>query len=111
MSTAANTVAHVLETVANGEIDRFVPGHMRVHLKRNGYVAILSLVENGGRKTWLLTGFKEFSQGKETTGDGIGKVCTRHDSTHTRPILCRPDTGAAVSFAGRIEKILQGVKW
>lgn len=104
-------VAHVLEAVANGEIDRFVPGKRTVHVRRDGYEAVLSLEENGKKKTWLLTGFNllDAQQKKRLTGDS-GKVCTRHASTRTGPILSRPDTGAVSLFEDRILHLMEQVK-
>ena len=104
-------VAHVLEAVANGEIDRFVPGKQTVHIRKDGYEAVLSLEENGRKKTWLLTGFDlpGAGQKKRPTGDS-GKVCTRHASTQAGPILSRPDMGAISLFKDRILHLMEQVK-
>lgn len=101
----------MLEAVANGEIDRFVPGKQTVHIRKDGYEAVLSLEENGRKKTWLLTGFDlpGAGQKKRPTGDS-GKVCTRHASTQAGPILSRPDMGAISLFKDRILHLMEQVK-
>ena len=106
-----SAVAHVLEAVANGEIERFVQGNKTVHIHKDGYRAVLSLEENGKKKTWLLTGFDlpEERQKKRPSGDS-GKVSTRHAATHAGPILSRPGMGAENLFEARILQLITQVK-
>jgi len=51
------TVPHVIEAVIDGEISKFIAPKKTVHIIKDGYEAVLSLDENGQRKTWLLTGW------------------------------------------------------
>lgn len=51
------TLLKVLDTVVDGKISKFVKGKKTIHLLKNGAEAVLSLDENGNKKTWLLTGW------------------------------------------------------
>ncbi|MDR0645816.1 MAG: hypothetical protein LBG46_02215 [Elusimicrobiota bacterium] len=87
-----DTLSKVIDAVINGEIDRFVEGNKTLHIVKDGYDAVLSLDENGQRKTWLLTGFEI---NNKTAGEK-GEVSTPSDSTQIKPTFSRQDLVAAV---------------
>jgi len=52
----AKTVPKVINAVIEGDVTKHVANKKTVHLGKDGYEAVLSLDENGNKKTWLLTG-------------------------------------------------------
>lgn len=72
--------------------------------------AVLSLDENGKKKTWLLTGFDiKPAKKKKAAQDENGKVSARHASTQAGPIFSRSDMGAYAAFKESIDKIMRKV--
>ena len=109
-----SVIANVLDAVANGKLEKYVPAKKTAHIRKDGYEAVLSLDEHGKKKTWLLTGYKMESeyvkdQKKRLAGDS-GKVSTRHASTHAGPMFSRPDMGAANLSWEIIAKHLKNIK-
>jgi len=51
------TLLQVFDSVVDGKVSKFIKGKKTVHLLKNGVEAVLSLDENGNKKTWLLTGW------------------------------------------------------
>ena len=103
-------IPYVLEAMANGKIENFVAGNKTVHIVKDGYDAVLSLDEDGKKKTWLLTGFdiREPKQ-KKAAKDESGKVSARHASTQNGPILSRSDLVAYAAFKKKITEALKKV--
>ena len=73
-----NTVLKAVDVIANGNIERYVPGNKTVVLEKDGYQAVLALTRFGEKNTWLLSGWK-----KEETADESGEVSTA-------PLLRKP---------------------
>ncbi|MBF0501491.1 MAG: hypothetical protein HQM09_15225 [Candidatus Riflebacteria bacterium] len=87
----ADIVRAVLDTVADGEISKFVPSKKTVHLEKDGVEAVLSLDESGKKKTWLLTGWKI------NKPDASSEVSARSGATQTGPMFSRSDLGAGLT--------------
>ena len=85
-----DTLLHVIDALANGKIERYVPGNKTVHLVKDGYEAILSLDENGNKKSWLLTGWEI------NKPDAFGQFSTKSESTQNAPTFSRRDLGAGL---------------
>ena len=75
----------VPRAVAIGAQVQYVPAKKTVRMTHEGMVAVLSLDENGKRKTWLLTGWEE---GKP---DARGEVGTRTAATQPGPTFSRTE--------------------
>jgi len=84
----ADTVRAVLDTVVDGEIDRYTAAKKTVTLRKGDVEAVLSLDESGESKTWLLTGWKKGEP------DAVGEVGAQSDATQTEPTFSRSDLGA-----------------
>ena len=86
-----DVIKDVIDTVLYGDIERYSETKKTVTLSHNGYEAILSLDENGNKKTWLLTGWKI------NMPDATGEVSTQSGATQTEPTFSRLDLGAGLS--------------
>lgn len=86
----AEVVGRVLRAVAVGTIERHSDAKKTVLLAHEGGRAVLSLDENGKRKTWLLTGWEE---GRP---DAAGEVRTQSGATQTDPTFGRADLVAGL---------------
>ena len=86
-----NTLMHVLDAVADGELTKYVAGNKTVHLVKDGFEAILSLDENGKKKTWLLTGWEIDKP------DAVGEFYSNSDATQNTPTFSRRDLGAGLN--------------
>lgn len=86
-----NTLMHVLDAVADGELTKYVAGNKTVHLVKDGFEAILSLDENGKKKTWLLTGWEIDKP------DAVGEFYSNSDATQNTPTFSRCDLGAGLN--------------
>ena len=84
------TLLHVVDALADGKIERYVAGNKTIHLVKDGYEAILCLDENGGKKSWLLTGWEI------NKPDAFGKFYTKSEATQTAPTFSRRDLGAGL---------------
>ena len=82
----------VFDAVIDGNISKFVKGNKTVHIEKNGIEAVLSLDENGNKKTWLLTGWNS-----KISPDEEGQVCANPNPTQTKPTFSRQDLGAELS--------------
>ena len=85
-----DTLLHVIDALANGKIERYVAGNKTVHLVKDGYEAILSLDENGNKKSWLLTGWEI------NKPDAFGQFSTKSEATQNAPTFSRRDLGAGL---------------
>ena len=85
-----NTLYHVIDAVADGKILRFVEGNKTVVLEKDGFEAVLALIEYGQQKSWLLSGWKV---GKPDTN---GKVGTQSAATQPEPTFSRQELGAGL---------------
>ncbi len=94
-------VGNVIRAVVEGDVVKFVEAKKTLHIEWNGYEAVLSLDENGNRKTWLLTGWHQ------NRPDASGEVGAQSGATHTRPTFSRSDMGAGldVILAQRDESV------
>lgn len=84
------TLLHVVDALADGKIERYVAGKRTLHLVKDGYEAILSLDENGEKKSWLLTGWEI------NKPDAFGEFSTKSEATQTEPTFSRLDLGAGL---------------
>lgn len=86
------TLLKVFDTVVDGDIVRYSVGNKTLVLAKNNVEAVLSLDENGKKKTWLLTGF-------DTTisPDEEREVRAALKSTQNEPILSRQVLGAGLN--------------
>ena len=85
------TVNNVIRAVLDGNIARTSDAKETVVLELDGYEAVLSLDMNGGKQTWLLTGWKK------NVPDAIGEVGAHSDATQNNPTFSRADLGAGTS--------------
>ena len=55
----------MIETIAKGRLTEFQEAGIgrRAVIDHDGFRAVLSLFDNGKRKTWVLTGFEEWPEG------------------------------------------------
>ena len=90
----ADTLLHVLQVIASGKIDRYVPGNKTVILSDGEYEVVLGLTRFGNKETWLFNGWKK----EEKTG-ADGEVSTQSDATQANPTFSRADLGAVLSDA------------
>ena len=90
----ADTLLRVLNVIADGKIDRYVPGNKTVVLTDGEYEAVLALTRFGEKETWLFNGWKK----DEKTG-ADGEVSTHSDATQANPTFSREDLGAVLSDA------------
>lgn len=84
----------MLNTIAVGDIDRYVPGNKQLVLTDGKYEAALMLTRFGDKETWLLSGWDKI----ETTGDS-GEVSATSTSTQNSPTFSRAELGAVISDA------------
>lgn len=87
------TLLKVFDTVVDGKVLRFVPNKKTVILSKGNYEAVLSLDENGKKKTWLLSGWNT----KEKSSDVVGEVSTQSETTQIKPTFSRQDLGAELN--------------
>ena len=85
----------MVEVIAKGEVDRRygaeVPGGERANIVYDGHTAALSLYKDGDRKTWLLTGWKDYEEkAPDVSSKGDGSTGT----TLHGPMRARPEEGA-----------------
>ena len=86
------TLLGVFDAVIDGNISKFVKGNKTVHIEKNGIEAVLSLDENGNKKTWLLTGWNN-----KISSDEEEQVRANSNPTQTKPTFSRQDLGAELS--------------
>ena len=89
----SKTLLKVFDTVVDGKVLRYVPGKKTVVLSKGDYEAVLSLDENGNKKTWLLSGWNT----KEKSSDVSSEVSTQSTSTQIKPTFSRQDLGAELN--------------
>ena len=89
----AKTLLKVFDTVVDGKVLRYVPNKKTVVLSKSDYEAVLSLDENGNKKTWLLSGWKT----KEKSSGVSREVGTQSTSTQIKPTFSRQDLGAELN--------------
>ena len=89
----SKTLLKVFDTVVDGKVLRYVPGKKSVVLSKGDYEAVLSLDENGNKKTWLLSGWNT----KEKSSDVSSEVSTQSTSTQIKPTFSRQDLGAELN--------------
>jgi hypothetical protein len=85
-----DVLLHVLDAVANGEVERSSTVKKTVNLRLGDFRAVLSLDERGTKKTWLLTGWEE---GKP---DAAGVVSAQPGATQHTPTFSRDMLGAGI---------------
>ena len=83
------TLLKVLDAVVDGKVVRHSEGNKTVVLSKGDYDAVLSLDENGKKKTWLLTGFDT-----KISPDAERQVRANLKATQQEPILSRQMLGA-----------------
>ncbi|HGA3067777.1 TPA: hypothetical protein ACIR5Q_000047 [Klebsiella pneumoniae] len=83
-------VARALRAVALGTEVKNVPAKKTVRIHHDGVTAVLSLDENGKRKTWLLTGWEN------DRPDAKGEVGTQSHATQLPPTFSRDELGAGL---------------
>lgn len=86
------TLMKVLDAVVDGDITRYSAGNKTLVVAKNGYEAVLSLDENGKKKTWLLTGFDT-----KISPDAEREVRATLKATQHEPILSRQVLGAGLN--------------
>ena len=86
-----NAVFKAIEIIAEGAIQRYVPGNKTVVLTDGEYETVLALTRFGEKETWLFNGWKI-----RIAGDN-SEVSTQSVSTQTNPTFSREDLGAAIS--------------
>lgn len=89
----AKTLLKVFDTVVDGKVLRYVPNKKTVVLSKGDYEAVLSLDENGNKKTWLLSGWNT----KEKSSGVSREVGTQSTSTQIKPTFSRQDLGAELN--------------
>ncbi len=89
----SKTLLKVFDTVVDGKVLRYVPNKKTVVLSKGDYEAVLSLDENGNKKTWLLSGWNT----KEKSSDVSSEVSTQSTSTQIKPTFSRQDLGAELN--------------
>lgn len=87
------TLLKVFDTVVDGDVLRYVPNKKTVVLSKGDYEAVLSLDENGNKKTWLLSGWNT----KEKSSGVSSEVSTQSTSTQIKPTFSRQDLGAELN--------------
>lgn len=85
-----SVVGGVLRAVAIGQAVENVPAKKTVRISHDGYTAVLSLDENGKKKTWLLTGWEN------DRPDAKGEVGTQSPATQSTPTFSRDELGAGL---------------
>lgn len=85
-----NTLLHVIDSVADGEIVRYVDGNKTVILEKDGFEAVLALTEYGKQKSWLLSGWQLDKP------DANGEVGTQSEATQLKPTFSRQELGAGL---------------
>ncbi len=85
-----SVVGGVLRAVAIGQDVENVPAKKTVRISHDGYTAVLSLDENGKKKTWLLTGWEN------DRPDAKGEVGTQSPATQSTPTFSRDELGAGL---------------
>ena len=83
------TLLKVLDAVVDGNIIRYSAGNKTIVVSKGDYEAVLSLDENGKKKTWLLTGFNT-----KVSPDAERQVRANLKATQHEPILSRQVLGA-----------------
>lgn len=86
------TLLKVLDAVVDGKVVRHSKGNKTVVLSKGDYEAVLSLDENGKKKTWLLTGFDT-----KISPDAERQVRANLKATQQEPILSRQLLGAGLN--------------
>ena len=86
------TLLKVLDTVVDGKITSFTEKNKTVHLVKNNIEAILSLDENGKKKTWLLTGFDT-----TVSPDAEREFNATLKATQSKPTFSRQELGAGLN--------------
>lgn len=81
----------VFDSVIDGKITKFVKGKQTVHIEKNGFEAVLSLNENGNKKTWLLTGWDS-----KISPDEERQFRANLNSTQESPTFSRQNLGAGL---------------
>lgn len=85
----------MVEVIAKGEVDRRygaeVPGGERANIIYDGHTAALSLYKDGDRKTWLLTGWKDY---EEKAPGEVGPVYDGLNPTLSEATRFHPEEGA-----------------
>ncbi|MBR5599417.1 MAG: hypothetical protein IKW39_05185, partial [Alphaproteobacteria bacterium] len=81
------TLLRVFDTVIDGSVARFVKNKKTVILEKNGIEAVLSLDENGNKKTWLLTGWNTKISPDEEREFRATLKSTQEEPTFSRQIL------------------------
>ena len=92
----AKTLLKVFDTVVDGKIKRFVAPKKTVIIGKGNYEAVLSLDENGNKKTWLLSGWDITNENKKSS-DVNGEVSTQSATTQIKPTFSRQDLGAELN--------------
>lgn len=87
---------NAIDVVVNGDIKRYVKNKKTVILSKGDYEAVLSLDENGNKKTWLLSGWNTRIK-DEKSSDVSGEVGTQSATTQIKPTFSRQDLGAELS--------------
>lgn len=86
------TLLQVFDSVVDGKVSKFVKGKKTVHLQKNGVEAVLSLDENGNKKTWLLTGWDNKISPEEER-----QFRTNLNSAQSTPTFSRRDLVAGLN--------------
>ena len=85
----------MVEVIAKGKVDRRygaeVPGGERANIVYDGHTAALSLYKDGDRKTWLLTGWKDY---EEKAPGEVGPVYDGLNPTLSKATRFHPEEGA-----------------
>ena len=86
------TLLAVFDAVVDGDISKFVKGKKTIHLSKGSVEAVLSLDENGNKKTWLLTGFDT-----KISPDEEREFRATLNSTQSKPTFSRQELGAELN--------------
>ena len=92
-------VRQIVDVLCKGKIDRYVEGNKTVILSNGRFECVLALTRNGGKETWLLTGWDKIEK-----AGGNSEVSTRSVPMQGSPTFSRTDLGAALSAAKVAEK-------
>ncbi len=92
----AKTLLKVFDTVIDGNVIRYSDKKKTVIIGKDNYEAVLSLDENGNKKTWLLSGW-DVTKSKEKSSDVNSEVSTQSATTQIKPTFSRQDLGAELN--------------
>ncbi len=93
----AETLGHIIDVIASGDIVRHVEGNKTVVIGKDGYEAVLALTRDGNKESWLLSGWN--TDLEKEKADVQGEVSAQSRTTQTNPTFSREDLGAALSDA------------